>query len=224
MKNRSLLLIIGISTLFGITTLLNCRISSRQNSSVSVFHTMKGDAESKEYSIEELVDKLFKNREVSIKKISDNEFYINDSAYYLSYVNGDISYSNKKYNKNYQTMYRSILYENSLETVMNEYDTNEIAGITREQALEKAKSVVNKLGLEIDEEPSLEQRDDCYYILWNNALDTPAYKAINDNSNKYRSYSEANIGNTILAVVTKDGVIELEISKVYGSLEAMLIN
>lgn len=244
MKKISLLLIIALCTLLG------SGIISRQSSNIAVFNTIKRDANINEYTIEELVEQFFADRKVSITKVSETEFYINDSIYYLSYINGDISYTHKQFNKSDRAVFTNILFQNSLETINSVYDTKEIEGITRMQALDNVKLVVNKLGLDIAEEPyvflsnnsnynssninsngiieafkvktSWGQKEDCYYILWKDRLNTTAYKTLNDNSSKYRNYSETNIGNTILAIVTKDGVIDLEISKVYGSLQGVV--
>lgn len=229
MKNINLLLILGISTLFGCSININQVSNINQSSNMPVFHNMSNNSiDDKDYSVEELLGAFFNNREVSITKKSEAEFYISDSNYYLSYVNGDISYTHRQVSDNYQgyqEVFKNILLQNSLETMKVEYDTKEIEGITRVQALEKVIEVSNKLGLELEEEPYVflgfesELEVDCYYILWNYRLSATAYKTMNYNSSWYRNHSGTNIGNTILAVVTKDGVVELEVSKVCGSLQ-----
>lgn len=249
MKKISLLLTLGICTL------LTSNMIPKQNNSIAAFNPVTCKTEIKDYSIEELLEKFFKDKDVNITKISETEFYINDSNYYLSYVNGDISYTHKYFKRSNQTTFNNIILHNSLEILNDEYDTKEIEGITRMQALEQVKLVAHKLGLEVEEEPymfldlksdnisrmnkklnlnngvmeafkvktSWVQKEDCYYILWNDILSTTAYKTINDNSSKYTNYGEI-IGTAIFAVVTKDGIIELEISKIYGAIQGTVEN
>lgn len=217
MRKISLLLIIGIYAL------LTSGIISTPSNSVAVFNTTENNFNIEDYSVEELARIFFNDNDVNITKISESEFYINDSNYYLSYVNGDISYTLKGFNESNKVEFTNILLQNSIDTINKEYDTRGIYNITRLQALEQVNVIAHRLGLEV-EEPYvfIEGYEDYCFILWNDSYTTTAYKTINEDYRKYRNFSKSNIGKTMLAVVTKDGIVELELSKIYGAIDGAI--
>lgn len=248
MKKISLILIVGV---YALLTSENYKPSS-----TAVFHTMENSTEKNDYSIEELVGIFFKDKDISINKKSNTEFDIYDSNYYLSYINGDISYTRKGIDENNRGEFTNILFQDSLATIKKEHDTKGAYNITRVQAIEQVKQIAKNLGLSV-EEPYIflgrksdkvsttdknknlnsgiieafkvkndydqeDYADDYYYILRNDSYSTIAYKTIVDNFSKYKNFRKLDIGKRIMAVVSKDGIIQLEISKVYGAIPSII--
>lgn len=243
---------ISLLTIIGIYALLTSGVISKQRD-IAVFHTMEHGAEKNEYSIEELVGIFFRDKDISIDKKSETEFNIYDSNYYLSYINGDISYTRIDIDKNNQGNFANILFQDSLETIKKEYDTKGNYDNSRVQGIDQVKLITKNLGLAV-EEPYIflgrksnkvstlvnnknlnngiieafkvkneqEDYDDYYYILWNDRYSTTAYKTIVNDYGKYKNFSKSDIGKRIMAVVSKDGIIQLEIAKVYGAIPSVM--